>query len=278
MDEYFWKYADLTGQELHLRQFVRQVVPEHADSVGNDSKAAWLRYIKLVPLRGEQVRALEEERRGGRQRRLFGHHDAWSYTYEFRPTRVADIQREIEPFRDTDFARLYWECGMGDRMYYPSKLGLTAVDDWIEDPYRQGDRLAAETWQAWRKQGIDPFRTALDYAKSLGLEFMRPTAPPDFIFPCRKTSGTRAAFTTGIPSGAGGFAGVRASRDAASQIGRLGFELRHAGVGIAAPARTGQEESGQRQAGAAPPRKSGSRPAEDSRTRAEGRLRVIEGA
>lgn len=183
VDEYFWKCADLTRQELHLRQFVRQVVPDNASSVGNASKAAWLVYIKLVPLRDEEVRAIEEERRGGRHRRLFAHHDAWSYTYEFRPTRVEDIRREIEPFRDTDFARLYWECGAGDRMYYPSKRGLTAVDDWIEDPYRQGDRLAAETWQAWRKQGIDPFRTALDYTQSLGVEFHATYRPAGFHFP-----------------------------------------------------------------------------------------------
>lgn len=183
LDEYFWRCANLSGQDIVLQQYVRRMDPENAASIANPCNGAWVAYIKLVPLSEEEVRDLEQSRRDAETRRLYAHHDAWSYTWEFRPTTVAEIQRELEPFRDTDFSRIYWECGMGDRMFYPTKLGLTPADDWIEDPYRVGDRLAAETWRAWRKQGIDPFRVALDYAHSLGMQFHATYRPAGFHFP-----------------------------------------------------------------------------------------------
>ena len=115
---------------------------------------------------------------------LYCHNDAWSYTYTYRPTTEAEIRREIEPFRETDFSRIYWEAGMGDRLYYPSRLGrITAADEWIDDPYRVGDRLAKETWQTWRKEGIDPLRVAADHARAVGLEFHATYRPSGFHFP-----------------------------------------------------------------------------------------------
>ncbi|MFN0168055.1 MAG: family 10 glycosylhydrolase [Bryobacteraceae bacterium] len=183
LDEYFWKYADLSGQNLSIRQFIRQVVPENGLSVGNPCHGAWLGYIKLVPLSDAEVRTLDDERRSGQHRRLYCHHDAWSYTYEYRPTSAADIRLELEPFRDSDFARMYWECGMGDRMYYPTKIGLQATDEWIADPYRVGDRLAAEAWQGLRRKGIDPFRVAMEHTRDMGMEFHATYRPAGFHFP-----------------------------------------------------------------------------------------------
>ena len=154
LDDYFWKIAELDGEEIILRQFRLQTTPENGDSKGNTSNGVWLAYAKLVPQTEAQIREFQAERRNPQHRRLFAHHDAWSYTFSFRPTLEADIRREIEPFRDTDFSRIYWEGGAGDRMYYPTRRGLTPADDWIDDPYRTGDRLAAETWRSWRSQNF----------------------------------------------------------------------------------------------------------------------------
>ncbi|MFN7922676.1 MAG: family 10 glycosylhydrolase [Bryobacteraceae bacterium] len=175
LDEYYWKTADVSGQDLILRQFRRQLVPGDPNSVANPCAGVWLGYIKLVPASGD-VTAKEHKR-------LYAHHDAWSYTYQYRPTSADDIRRELEPFRETDFARIYWEGGMGDRMYLPTKKGVPATDHWIEDPYRVGDRLAAESWQALKQKGIDPFRTALDHAHSMGMEFHATYRPAGFHFP-----------------------------------------------------------------------------------------------
>jgi len=183
VDDYFWKVADLKGEEIVLRQFWTQAVPENAGSVGNRCDGVWLAYVKLVPLSDSEVQLQQRDRQNRQNKRLFAHHDAWSYTYSYRPTTEAEIRRELEPFWHTDFSRIYWEGGMGDRMYYPTKIGLMATDHWIEDPYRAGDRLASEAWQALKKKGIDPFRTALDYAHKIGMEFHGTYRPAGFHFP-----------------------------------------------------------------------------------------------
>jgi uncharacterized lipoprotein YddW (UPF0748 family) len=183
VDDYFWKIADLTGEDLVFRQFCLQLDPDDPRSVGNPCNGVWLAYIKLVPLTAQQIESVMQERQQNTHKRLFAHHDAWSYTYTYRPTSEAEIRRELEPFRNTDFARIYWEGGMGDRMYYPTKIGIYATDDWIADPYRLGDRLAAEAWQSFKKKGIDPFRTALDFVRNIGLEFHGTYRPAGFHFP-----------------------------------------------------------------------------------------------
>ena len=185
IDDYNWRTVELTGSdELVFRQWRRRLVPDDAGSVGNSCSAVWLAYIKLEPLDQAAAARLREERRSGRTRVLFCHNDAWSYTYRYRPTSEAEIRREIEPFRDTDFSRIYWEAGMGDRMYYPTKIGrITAADDWIDDPYRIGDRLAKETWRTWREKGIDPLKVAAGHAHAIGLEFHATYRPSGFHFP-----------------------------------------------------------------------------------------------
>ena len=206
IDDYYWRTVELTGSdELVFGQWSRRLVPDGPNSVGNSSSAVWLAYIKLEPLDTQAVTALKEERLSGKTRVLYCHNDAWSYTYRYRPTSEAEIRREIEPFRDTDFARIYWEAGMGDRMYYPSKIGrITAADDWIDDPYRVGDRLAKETWQTWREKGIDPLKVAGDHARALDMEFHATYRPSGFHFRCPRMNGTKAVPTTSIPSGEAG--------------------------------------------------------------------------
>ena len=185
IDDYYWRTVELSGSdELVFGQWCRRLVPENADSLGNSCSGVWLAYIKLDSLTAEEVAQLHQERQSGKTRVLYCHNDAWSYTYRYRPTTEAEIRREIEPFRDTDFSRIYWEAGMGDRMYYPTKIGrITAADEWIHDPYRVGDRLAKETWQAWRGQGIDPLKVAAGHAHSIGMEFHATYRPSGFHFP-----------------------------------------------------------------------------------------------
>ena len=185
LDDYYWRTIELNGHdEVVFRQFCRRLVPENPDSLGNSCSGAWLAYVKLVPLTDTEMRTLEAERKSGETRLLYCHNDAWSYTYGYRPTTEAEIRREIEPFRETDFSRIYWEAGMGDRLYYPSKIGrITAADEWIADPYRVGDRLAKETWQTWREKGIDPLRVAADHAHAIDLEFHATYRPSGFHFP-----------------------------------------------------------------------------------------------
>ncbi|MBS1798410.1 MAG: family 10 glycosylhydrolase [Acidobacteria bacterium] len=194
IDNYFWKAARLDHNEIVIRQLTLQRVPENPDSEGNTSAGVWLAYVELLPLSGAEVRELQTDRSTSRNRRLFAHNDAWSYTYEFRPTEEADIRRELEAYRDTDFSRIYWEAGAGDRMYYPTRFGLMPSDDTTNDEFRVGDRLAAETWRIWHKKNIDPFRTALEHAHSMGLEFHATYRVAGFHFPVPENVWNKGGF------------------------------------------------------------------------------------
>lgn len=57
IDEFFWKNADITGHDLVLRQFQKQLFPETASASGRVGSSCWIAYIKLVPLSEEHVRA-----------------------------------------------------------------------------------------------------------------------------------------------------------------------------------------------------------------------------
>ncbi|MSO21679.1 MAG: hypothetical protein EXQ58_00185 [Acidobacteria bacterium] len=183
VDDFFWKYADLTGEDIVLRQFSKQVFPECATASGKICSSAWLAYIKLVPLSDREVEVLQHDRKQKTNRRLFAHNDAWDYHYYYHPRTEAEIRREIEPYRDSDFSRLYWEAASGERCNYPTKIGHTPVLEWIEDHYAVGERLAAESWNTLQRQGIDPFKVALEYAHEIGLEFHACIRTAGFHFP-----------------------------------------------------------------------------------------------
>lgn len=181
--DFFWKYADLTGEDIVLRQFAKEVFPGSGTASGTICSSAWLAYIKLVPLSEPQVAALLQDRKQKSNRRLFAHHDAWDFHYYYHARTEAEIRREIEPFRDSDFSRLYWEAASGERCNYPTRIGHTPALEWIDDHYAIGERLAAESWKTMQKEGIDPFRVALEHAYAIGLEFHACIRTAGFHFP-----------------------------------------------------------------------------------------------
>jgi hypothetical protein len=93
------------------------------------------------------------------------------------------VRNEIEPYRDTDFSRLYWECGAGDLMFYLGQAGRLPTCDGVEDFDRQGDRLHAETWRSFRDQDLDPLVIALEAAHEIGLSFHASYRPAGFFYP-----------------------------------------------------------------------------------------------
>jgi len=183
VDDLFWKCADLTGEHIVLRQPTVETTADHPGGSGLISHPVWLAYVKLVPLTAEEVRELQRSRAGPDHRRLFAHNDAFGSTGWLRTSTEADIRREIEPYRDTDFSRIYWEAGMGDRMYYPTRIGLRTSDRWISDPFRVRDRLNAESYREFENRGSDPFRVAADAAHHARLEFHAAYRVAGFHFP-----------------------------------------------------------------------------------------------
>ena len=180
--ELFWKAADLTDKDLVLGQLTWRVAL--GDESGSfASTEVSIAYIKLVPMSDDEVSALQADRQRTDTRRLFAHNDSHTVHYASRPTTAEDIRRHVEPYRDTDISRLYWEAGIGDFLFYFSNIGTSPMADGLDDFPRQGDRLLAESWRIFRDQGVDPFQVALDYAHEIDLEFHACFRVAGFHFP-----------------------------------------------------------------------------------------------
>ena len=192
LTELYWKTADLTGQQLVLAQEAWQVSP--GDGPGSIAASeARIAYIKLVPLSPSEVAELEADRAREDTRLVFAHNDAHTVHFASRPTTAEEIRRHVEPYRDSDISRLYWEAGIGDLVFYNSDIGTLPTADGIDDFGRRGDRLLAESWRLFRDKGIAPFEVALDYAHELGIEFHASYRPAGFRFPAPHEQFNRGA-------------------------------------------------------------------------------------
>ena len=180
--ELYWKAADLTGQDLQISQVTTRV------GSGDDPSSvrcnwALVAYIKLEPMSDEEVAALQTDRVQSDTRRLYAHNDAHGYLYLYGAVTEEAVTREIEPYRNTDFSRMYWECGGGHHLSYLGEAGTIAAWDGVEDFGRMGDRVHAESWRAWRDKGIDPFKVALEHTHEIGMEFHAAYRTAGFYYP-----------------------------------------------------------------------------------------------
>jgi hypothetical protein len=172
-----WKVAELSGKNSITIKQIRTPRSLIIDGeVRPICQQAIIAYIKLIPVDAERQPAPNE------QAGLYAHHDAWSYTIRLRDADADDIRTEIEPIRGSNFSRLYWECGMGDRMMYPTKLGLQASDEWIDDPYRDLDLIAAKNWQRYKEQGVNQLQVATEHCHDTGAEIHATYRPGGFYF------------------------------------------------------------------------------------------------
>ncbi|MBI3941885.1 MAG: family 10 glycosylhydrolase [Chloroflexi bacterium] len=157
--EVFWVCADLTGQDLMISQM----------STGLPVRSG-IAYLKLEALTADQVAEIQRDRSQAGTKRLVGYNDGWSFIYSRGPSTEQEIWEEIEPFRHTDFQKLLWGIGQGSATLYPSKVGEMMERLNRDDFQRDGDRVAAESFRTFKRKGIDPLKTAIDYAHSIGLE------------------------------------------------------------------------------------------------------------
>lgn len=157
--EVFWKNADLTGQDLFIGQ----------QSAGIPWSAG-IAFVKLEPLTADEVEVIQRDQSRSDTKPLIAYNDAWSFVYERTPTTREEIIEEVEPFRDTDFRKLLWGIGGGSMTLYLSDVGKLAEREGIDDFQRIGDRHAAESFRALKRKGIDPLKTVVEHAHSMGLE------------------------------------------------------------------------------------------------------------
>ena len=180
--EMFWKSADLTGRTLVLGQVTVRMAP--GDAPGSvQCGPARIAYVKLVSLDASEIASNQADLARRDSRRLFAHQDANGPLGLWRLSSARDIQREIEPYRDTDFSRLYWEVGRGDLMFSHTESGREATFDGLGDFARVFDRLHVDSRRVLREQNIDPFDVAVDYAHEIGLELHAAYRVAGFRFP-----------------------------------------------------------------------------------------------
>ncbi len=156
LEEGFWKIADLTGQDLVIAQ----------QNTGEPQPAS-LAYVRLVPVTEEEVRRYQD--RSG-SRRLIAMNDAFSFYYSKGCYLPQVIQEELEPYRDTDFGKIFWETWEGAKSNYPAQVGRLWGQG-TEDFARPGERRVARCMQEMKERGIDSLQVALEHAHGIGLEF-----------------------------------------------------------------------------------------------------------
>ena len=180
--ELFWKHAELDGQQLELGQPAARV--KSGDEAASFAcGAVHLAYIKLVPLTNDEAALVEADRSRVDTKRLFAHNDSHGPHWIWRLTAADEIRREIEPYRDTDFSRMYWEAGGGDEVHYFSKIAHIPTVEEVHDFSRRGDRLHAESWREFSAAGIDPFAVAVEHTHELGMEFHAAWRVSGFHYP-----------------------------------------------------------------------------------------------
>ena len=180
--ELYWRAADLTNEDLVIGQEQWRSAP--GDGPGSyGCQESRIAYVKLVPLTDAEVAEVLADRERAETKRIFVHNDSHGVHVQPRPTTAEEIRRHVEPYRDSDIARVYWESGMGDLMHYFTKIGRIpsyyGLEDYVGIHYRWG----AESWRSLQEQGIDPFQMALEHAHRVGIEFHASYRVAGFHFP-----------------------------------------------------------------------------------------------
>jgi hypothetical protein len=160
LSECFWKCADLTGQHLIIGQPYSPYAHKRMGA---------LAYVRLQPLSEAETQNLWAERQDPDTKRLIAICDGTNFLWQQGPTSRKEIWREIEPLRDSDFWAICWQGGLGDSRNYPTQVSRVMGTD-VRD-FGYSDRYAAEALQILLGRGINPLKTALDYAHQLGLQF-----------------------------------------------------------------------------------------------------------
>ena len=166
----FWKTADLSGRQISFKQLCREKVPG-GETSRSTCENAWIIYIKLVPLTGDEVATLEEDRKRTDTRRLVATQDGGTGAIpDSDPGSIRDL---IEGYRNTDFGRIYWEAACGDLCNYYSRIGRLETPEHLrlEDYPLFEYRRKVENWTDYARKGVDPLQIATDHAHQVGMEF-----------------------------------------------------------------------------------------------------------
>jgi hypothetical protein len=161
LDERFWKYADLTAQDVTFA----------ADVANSGPSPAYVAYVKLVPLSDAEVAAVQADRAPDAEtKRLILMNDAFS---EYISLPHHDPRQTIwdwlEPYRDTDFKTLLWCACQGDAAHYPSRVAPIIGSGTTDFP-RDIDRTIHESITDLAGRGVDALYEVIEFCHEAGIQ------------------------------------------------------------------------------------------------------------
>lgn len=158
--EVFWKYADLTSEELTIGQQNKGQI-----------QCAFLAYIKLEPLTDEQIRHIKAQQARQDTKIVISSNDGASWNQTKAPTTKEDILEQVEIYRNSDVGRIDWAVCYGEMTNYPSKVGFNYYADVNRDFITQTFKNECESLNTLNSRGLVPYKIAMEHAHSIGLEF-----------------------------------------------------------------------------------------------------------
>lgn len=164
LKEAFFKYAELTNQNL--------VIGQQNKGIGlSGPQKANLAYIRLVPLSGKEVSAIEKDRARQDTRKAVALNDGNGIFY-YGPTTKEELLEQIEPYRHSDVGMVLFAVACGEIVNFPSRIGIR----WVESTSDGVETIPAapvirNSLEALNKKGIVPVEVLAEHAHKMGIQF-----------------------------------------------------------------------------------------------------------
>ena len=130
LEELYWKTADLTGQDIVFKQ------------PSLHPASCYIAFVKLIPLNDVEVENYKKENFRKDTKKLIALNDGHGVFYSKKPTSEEELIEDIEPYRNSDFGKLFWCIGAGgDNFTFVNDLG----------------RLYGEGLEAFQEQAIETY-------------------------------------------------------------------------------------------------------------------------
>ncbi|MDP6358887.1 MAG: hypothetical protein QF473_27460, partial [Planctomycetota bacterium] len=166
--EVFWRYADLTGEQIVFRQHSRQAGIPGIDGFGR--RSGGVAFVKLEPLLDTQVTRIREDRADTSRRRVIVSNDGGCIG-ALNVTTEEDILEHVELYRNSDVGRIDWSVVSGEIAKYPSRIGDNLHERDSDVAFSAYGKAYVDNLRTLIDKGLIPHRVAMKHAHSIGMQF-----------------------------------------------------------------------------------------------------------
>lgn len=166
--EVFWRYADLTDEQIVFRQHSRQAGIPGIDGFGR--RSGGVAFVKLEPLLDTQVTRIREDRADTSRRRVIVSNDGGCIG-ALNVTTEEDILEHVELYRNSDVGRIDWSVVSGEIAKYPSRIGDNLHERDSDVAFSAYGKAYVDNLRTLIDKGLIPHRVAMKHAHSIGMQF-----------------------------------------------------------------------------------------------------------